>query len=141
MYATPQHLRDRYPEMDLVQLTDPEAVEVNVDKLTDALRDAAGEINTYLQGRYPLPLQDVPEHLVTVACDIAMYRLQVLRPQVSVEDARARFKDALRWLEGVATGKLQLGLGSVGQKATAPGAAPEVIEQGRRFTRASMHGF
>lgn len=140
MYATPQHLQDRYPERDLVQLTDPNGVGVVAARLDGALKGAAAVINGYLQGRYPLPLAQVPEVLVEYACDIAMYRLQTLRPSDDIEDARARYKDAIRFLEQVSRGELQLGLSAANTPA-AQSTGPEVIEGERHFGRGSTRGY
>lgn len=139
MYATPADLQARYPLRDLIQLTDPDGEQLLVGPLTQALAGAAAVIDGYLQARYPLPIAHVPAVLREYACDIAMYRLQTLRPRDDIEDARARYKDAVRYLEQVSRGDLQLGLASEGQ-APRQDAGPEVIEAPRRFGRDSMRG-
>lgn len=80
-----------------------------------ALNDASDEIDTYLGQRYVLPLINtqstndaviVEPHpvLVRIACDIAVYRLQTLRPADDIKDARQRYDDAIKLLKGFATG-------------------------------------
>lgn len=140
MYASAQDLQDRYPERDLAQLTDPNGAVVNTAKLSRALADASDEIDGYLQGRYTLPLSQVPKVLKVLACDIAMYRLQVLRPADDIEDARNRYKDAIAYLGKVAKGDVQLGLSA--EDAPAPqSSGPEMITSARTFSRAAMGGF
>ena len=65
-YATPQDLINRYPNRDLVQLTneDPTITTINTTVLQQALDDASAEIDGYLGGRFILPLTDVPEVLI-----------------------------------------------------------------------------
>lgn len=139
-YASAKDLRDRYPERDLIQLTDEDGETLDCSRLTRALDDASAEIDGYLQGRYSLPLHQAPEHLALLACDIAMYRLQVLRPLGDIEDARARYEDALRYLRQVARGEVQLGLSEDGHAAR-QGAGPEMISPRRTFSRDQMRGF
>ena len=77
-YATPQDIINRYPNRDLVQLTneDPTVTTINTTVLQQALDDASAEIDGYFDGRFVLPLTDVPEILNRLACDVAIYRLQ-----------------------------------------------------------------
>jgi phage gp36-like protein len=140
MYATTDDLLERYPHRDLVQLTDPDGLELHVERLERALLGARAVIDGYLQARYPLPLAQVPEVLREYACDIAMYRLQTLRPADDIQDARSRYKDAIRYLEQVSSGTLQLGLSAEARPARQDGG-PEVVAPARRFTREQMKGF
>lgn len=140
MYASAQDLQERYPERDLIQLTDADGEQLDVARLERALADASAEIDGYLQGRYTLPLAKPPQHLTLLACDIAMYRLQVLRPLGDIEDARERYEDALRYLRQVARGEVQLGLSEDGVAAP-QGSGPEMISPRRTFTRDAMRGF
>ena len=91
-YATVQDVINRYPNRDLVQLTneDPAATTVNDAPITQALADASAEIDGYIEGRFTLPLADPPAVLNRLTTDIAMYRMQSLRPLHDLEDARTR---------------------------------------------------
>jgi phage gp36-like protein len=139
-YASTQDLRDRYPERDLAQLTDPDGLVVDEVRLSRALADASDEIDGYLQGRYRLPLAEAPRVLKLVACDVAMYRLLVLRPLGDIEDARKRYEDSQRFLRSVAEGKVQMGLAESGAAAQ-EGSGPEVVSGRKRFGADSMQGF
>ena len=122
---------------------------VNSATLQQALSDASAEIDGYLKSRFALPLSDPPAVLQRLACDIAMYRLQSLRPLHDVADARKRYEDAVELLVRVARGEVTLGLaadngepaaatGSVVTKAggDASGALPQRI-----FDRGSLKGY
>jgi phage gp36-like protein len=102
----------RYPNRDLVQLTneDPTQTAINLSIIGQALADASAEIDGYLDGRFALPLNDVPTVLNRLACDVAMYRLQSLRPLHDMADARKRYEDAVQLLVRVARGEVTLGL-------------------------------
>jgi len=102
----------RYPNRDLVQLTneDPAQATIETTVIEQALADASAEIDGYLDGRFALPLTDPPVVLNRLACDVAMYRLQVLRPIHDIADARKRYDDAVELLVRVARGEVTLGL-------------------------------
>jgi phage gp36-like protein len=143
-YAVAQDMINRYPNRDLVQLTneDPTATTVNDTPLTQALEDASAEIDGYIEGRFALPLTDPPAVLNRLATDIAMYRLQSLRPLHDLADARKRYEDALAVLTRVADGELTLGLSADNQE---PPLAAETVETvrapGRIFNRGNLKGY
>ncbi len=104
----------RYPNRDLVQLTNenPSQTTVNTTVLAQAIDDASAEIDGYIESRFELPLSDPPAVLNRLTCDIAMYRLQSLRPLHDLADARRRYEDAVALLIRVAGGEVTLGLGT-----------------------------
>ncbi|HUA36678.1 MAG TPA: phage protein Gp36 family protein [Candidatus Binataceae bacterium] len=142
-YASPQDMINRYPNRDLVQLTneDPTATTVNTTSLQQALDDAAAEIDSYLEARFTLPLSDPPAVLNRLSSDIAMYRLQSLRPLHDLADARRRYDDATAVLSKVASGELTLGLAVDGREAPIAVDAETVEGPGRVFTRDRLKGF
>jgi phage gp36-like protein len=113
-YATPSDLVERYPERDLRHMTDPDGQAFDGERAQKALEDASEEIDVYLGRRYLLPLQDLegnalidlPKMLVRATCDLAVYRLQTLRPADDVKDARQRYEDVLRALKQLASGDI-----------------------------------
>lgn len=138
-YASAQDMRNRYPEKDLRELTDELGAVINDGVLDSALADASDLIDGYLRGRYALPLLDVPRSLVLMACTIAMYNLQQLRPVNDLEDARNRYKDIVAQLRDISQGKAQLALSDAGQPA-AQTDGPIVVTATRTFNRDSMRG-
>lgn len=107
-YATVQQLLGRYPERDLIAITDPDGEAVNVARVEGALADASRLVDAYLAGRYAVPLEIAPAILAGPVCDIAVYALQTLRPKDDIEDARRRRDDAVKFLEAVQAGKAAL---------------------------------
>lgn len=142
-YATPQDLIGRYPNRDLVQLSneDPAATAIDTAALQQALDDASAELDGYLGGRFTLPLTDPPAVLNRLAADIAIYRLQALRPLHDLADARRRYDDAIAMLTKVAAGELTLGIASDGRQTQISETAEQAEGPARVFSRGSMKGF
>jgi phage gp36-like protein len=117
-YASIDDLKSRVSDHDLKDLSDEDGQEINEDKLNAALLDASREIDSSLATRYALPLDPTaegvyPDILIRICCDIALYRLQGLRPLQNLEDTRVRYKDARDDLKSIRSGGLQLGVDPV----------------------------
>ncbi|HUY19276.1 MAG TPA: phage protein Gp36 family protein [Candidatus Binataceae bacterium] len=142
-YATANDMIARYPNRDLVQLTneDPTATIVNGGVLEQALNDASAEIDGYLEGRFALPLSEPPAVLSRLTCDIAMYRLQSLRPLHDLADARKRYEDAIGFLLEAAKGTVTLGLSSSNEEPATASGATTVEGPERVFDRNKLKGF
>ena len=142
-YATAQDVINRYPNRDLVQLTneDPTATTVNTTPITQALADASAEIDGYIESRFTLPLTDPPAVLNRLATDIAMYRMQSLRPLHDLEDARKRYDDAVAMLSKVASGDLTLGLSADNQEPPTAEIEENVKGPRRIFSRKKLKGY
>jgi len=110
--------------------------------ITQALADASAEIDGYIEGRFALPLTDPPAVLNRLTTDIAMYRLQSLRPLHDLEDARQRYEDAVSMLSKVAAGELTLGLSADNQEPPpAAGSVETVDAPARVFNRRNLKGY
>lgn len=66
-----------------------------------ACADADLEIDGYLAGRYPLPIQQAPGRLVQVAKRIARYNLY---STTAPEQIASRYRDTVNWLKSVEAG-------------------------------------
>ena len=82
-------------------------------QIESALSDATPTIDSYLAGRYPFPLTQVPPILERFSCDIARYFLHDRAP---LEEVTNRYKEALRFLEKVAAGQISLGIDATGNR-------------------------
>ena len=114
---------------------------MNDTPITQALADASAEIDGYIEGRFTLPLTDPPAVLNRLATDIAMYRLQALRPLHDLEDARKRYDDAVAMLTKVAAGELTLGLSDDGDEPPLADNVETVRGPNRVFTRRKLRGY
>ncbi|MCH4295571.1 DUF1320 domain-containing protein [Shewanella sp. 3B26] len=140
MYATAADMVSRFGEQDLVLLTEREDSTpgaINQPVLEQALTDASAEIDSYLAGRYQLPLAQAPEVLIRSCCDVARYLLLGDRAPEQVEK---RYQAVVKWLTLVSKGDIQLGLAS--DTPIEPSGPVAVIESaGSVFSRAGSKGF
>ena len=105
-YADQTAMVNRFGKAEIISLTDPDNLVIDPVVVGRALDDASAEIDTYLCGRYDLPLTaPYPTILERVCCDIARYRLYDDLPIVEV---RKRYEDALSWLRDIAAGRAVL---------------------------------
>jgi phage gp36-like protein len=152
-YATLADMEARYPNRDLVQLTneDPTVNTVNTDFLQTFLDDASDEIDAHIASRFALPLQNPPSLLTRINCELAMYHLQSLRPIHDLEYAKFQYEHNLKFLDEVSEGQLTLGLNSQSEEPADP-SSPAVVEvhpggdptgqlPQRVFSRGSLIGF
>lgn len=111
MYCTQADIEDRVGQAELLQLTDRARLgQIDAVTVARAIADASAEIDGYVAARYALPFSAVPPVLVRVAVDIAVYNLFSNRRGGGViDDIRNRYKDVVRLLENIASGKVQLG--------------------------------
>ena len=131
-YCTPQDLIDRFGEDELTQLTDRDALgTLDHAVIERAIDDATAEIDSYLGGRYQLPLNPVPRILTTYAADIARYRLY---DEAAPDQVQRRYDDAQKFLRAAAKGEITLGIDAKGGKAT-PQSGAEMTSGGRAWSR------
>ncbi len=133
-YATQTDMVSRFGEDEMIALTDRSmAGQIDPDVLDGALDDASAEIDTYLAGRYTLPLTAVPKFVGSLCCDIARYRLSG-SGTLETTLVRDRYRDAVRFLELAAAGKVTLGAMPNGVPVQ-PGETIEFRQGSRIFSR------
>jgi len=112
-YIVNQDIIDRVGSKSAAQLTGDANGDTPVQGVLDEVRlSSEGEVNGYLATRYAVPVDltahaDVAATLKAFTLDIAVYRLHLRRPPVA-EDVRNARNDAVKWLEGVAKGAVDL---------------------------------
>lgn len=128
MYITRQDLSDAVSLYELAQLSNDDPMsaqtEPNWNIVDRAIAYACELTDGYLMGRYNLPLEDAPSILRALCTDIARHWLHRRRINTadfpkSLEDA---YKNALKLLEQIRDGKLQLGLRTQSESMGATGA-------------------
>ena len=97
---------------------DPEGKEQSIVQVVQhAIADADAEIDGYLNKRYPTPLRSVPEIINKISKDIAIYNL-ASRSGMTVQEREnnyyVRYKNAIRYLEQVAKGVVEIGSSLIG---------------------------
>ena len=136
-YAVLQDLIDRYGVQELTLLTDragvgqPDATVVGI-----ALGDAAVTIDSFLAGRYQLPLQVVPQVVTLWCCNIARFLLWKDQASDAVTNL---YKAAMAALALVQAGRMTLEANAV----ETPTDGETILVEGppRQFDRRSLRGF
>lgn len=88
-----------------------------VDALANPIAKAEAWINSYVERQRAVPLDPVPEIIRWTCADEVVYRLKKARGPISDDEHRAH-EERERWLEGIAEGKISLGV------TPAPSASP-----------------
>jgi len=139
-YCTQASILDRIDEATLVTLTDEAgAGEVDDAKVAAAIADADATIDAYCQGTYTVPLSPVPPKITQVSIDIALYNLYSQSDLEMPEIRKERNKEAIRFLEAAAAGRISLGAATPVQANTDNAASFD--SNARIFTREKMSGF
>lgn len=140
MYATPDDMKKRYSLLTLVKLTNKDndyANEIDNTVLCTALATASNMIDGYLAVRYTLPLSTENLMLGECCCVIARYNMEA---GVATEQASLQYKSAVRWLQDVSKGVVQLGPGTDGSEPDSNDSA--LMESaGSVFARDHSKGF
>ena len=140
-YASPKDVLSRHPNARIAEVTDKAGEKVQSARVKVAVEDASAEIDSYLRKVCKLPLASPPPVLKRLAVDIAIYRLMSLLPKESVEDARRRYEDAIKWLEALVEGEIQLdGVGGDESATSGPGRVSYAAGS-RVFDEAGLKGF
>lgn len=136
-YATLADLIAQFGDNEVIAITDRNRDGIPDQPLVDSALQRAGDtMNSYLAARYVLPLASVPRQLVDICCDITRYKLCGAEV-TETEAVRLRYKDALKTLELIRDGKIDIGLTDVGQPV-GDIASVHVVGGGRLFDRNSL---
>jgi len=112
-YVSNTEIQQRLGSAAYVQLADDDGDGVaDVVVVDEARLGAEGEVNSYLARRFTVPIDltvhtDLTDILKTVTLDLIEQRLRQRRPPVP-EATTVRYRDAMRWLQGVADAKIEL---------------------------------
>jgi len=101
------------------------------------LMDADSVIDGYLMARYTTPLAVVPRLVIGIACDLARYALY---DDIATEQITQRHKDAVKMLEAISKGSINLGANDNNVPAQDL-AAVNYSAPARTFTSAALEGY
>lgn len=158
-YATVSDMLDRFREVELIQLTDPDGIVLNAARVEKKLDDAQAVIDGQIGRVYQLPLlgcakpitvpgsqpeRAVPPQLVRIACDLAHFWLRDSVQEDS--DVYRRYKAAMSELQAIGDGKAELACpwgGSAGELVASDTQEDEVLFGfcSRQITDDSLRGF
>lgn len=114
-----------------------EKIKVLIDQ---AIEDADGEIDGYLNKRYTTPLSSIPKVINKFSKDIALYNLfsrNGLDESERESNYLTRYKAAIKFLENVAKGIVEIGISDTTRQAT---TGFNIQSSPRIFSRNSMSG-
>lgn len=138
MYCTVADLISRFSADEITALTDRTHSGVPDSAVVEtSIRDASTTIDSYLAGRYSLPLVTVPTVLVLHCANIARYNLYSDDVR---ETVRNNYQDSIRFLEKVNKGEVLLGLDS-NQQSTETDSTIEIQSSGSVWARGRSRGF
>ena len=130
LYCTRADLIARFGETEVVYLEAGRD-----DALNEVIADASALIDSYLAGRYQLPLAAVPAVLMRISRDLVRYAAD----NAPDDTITRRRDDAVKFLESLAMGRITLGL-PVDAEPEANDAA-EMISEPLLWSRKSSKGF
>ncbi|RKY70046.1 MAG: DUF1320 domain-containing protein [Candidatus Latescibacterota bacterium] len=138
-YCTLTDLKEAIDERELLQLTDDaNAGAIDQTRIDQMILDADSEINGYLGSRYSVPMVPVLPIIIKYSVDIAIYNLYSRR-QGPPEHRETRYKNAIRFFEQVAAGKITLGANDPNPTVTA--GAPLISKPETIFNRDKLDRF
>jgi len=141
-YATLTELLERLDEQTVILLSDDTlSGEVNSDAVERAFADADTEIDSYIGGRYAVPVDPVPALLQRLSLDLAIEGLYTRRPHVDTPEAVVRAaKNARSILAQIAANKAEIPGAAEADNSGTTAAGASFVAGDRLFTRTSMRG-
>lgn len=136
-YCTLDDLKEQLSETDLISLTDDEdAGQIDTSVTDRAIADADAEIDGYCRKRYALPFDPVANLIRKLSVDIALYNLYCRPGRVLPDERKDRYENAIKTLEYIADGTIQLGT-DLAEQSTGDADLPQVSTKttDRVFTR------
>ena len=134
-YTTPELVVARLPRQVYALLGVDDGADVSADPvLLAAIETANDVVDSYLRGRYSLPLPSVSAALVSAATDLVKWELVKNRHDVRSEGDETDFDNAIRFLK-------ETRLGEDARVSTAPVPAPvaaDVVKLGGESTGGAM---
>ncbi|NQU44939.1 DUF1320 domain-containing protein [bacterium] len=137
MYATVSDIEKRLDPGHLIELADDDHDgQPDTAVLEAAIADADGLVDTYLQGRYAVPLDPAPALLRKLSADLAVAALFARRRETASPVHESRAKAAMELLSCLARGELLL---SQSDAKTAPDST--TLSETRRFDREKLEPY
>ena len=140
MYSDLAALKERMPEQTIIDLTDDSgAGVVDQDVVDRAITDADTEIDSYLAGRYSVPVSPVPDLLKRLSLDLAIEILYGRRPDYDATEAVVRAaKNARALLVNISSRKAELPGVSEAETVTSSSSGAVFVSGDRLFTRSKQ---
>lgn len=140
-YSTQSDLLNHVTEQELIELTDDAGSgAIDAAKVTAAIDEADGLIDSYCRGRYVLPLT-VSKQVRKLSVDVALYYLFQRRRAIP-DSIRQAYEDGVSLLQKVSDGKAALDQPPSSTQATELDVVTKDREDSPRvFEDSQMEGF
>lgn len=141
-YSDLTALQQRMPEQTLIDLTDDAgAGVVNQEVIDRTIGDADTEIDSYLAGRYLVPVSPIPALLQRLSLDLAVEILYGRKPELDLPEAvKAAAKNARSLLARIAAKDAHLPGVAEADNSGSTAAGAVFTGNGRLFTRTTLKG-
>ena len=116
-YSTDNDIVDRLGEERVRRLTDDaNAGSIDSTRLARVREEATQIVDTYIRGRYDLPLPTpAPQLLVQIETDVLAHRLYRRRANVDIPDSvQSGYDEAMDMLKALSSGRIKLGIDTEG---------------------------
>lgn len=117
---------------------DEAELEACLDAINGALAIADSVVDTYLSVRYTLPLASTPVSLRKRTLDLARFELHDER---ATEEVRNRRNDAIKWLEGIAAGRVKIGDSAIDSGVGAKAGFKHTDTGGKTFNHTTLENY
>lgn len=128
--------------MRLTQLLDQDGDGTDDTGLSDrVLCEAEGIVNSYVRKVHNVPLiAPIPQTIATMTADIAIFLLKGRRDALTEGDL-ARHEERIRWLEGIAKGRVDLGATPTTSASPHNVASSTARPSSKAVSRENLKGF
>ncbi len=134
-YCTQADILTRIGAEELVALADlDDDGTADAATVAEAIADADGHLNSYLETKFTVPIAPVPDVLVKRSTSLAIYFLQLRRNSVT-EDMQKEYDRISDWLKDILSGKASLGVSVAKPAESSAAAGVDYSVKGRVFGR------
>jgi phage gp36-like protein len=133
----------RFGEVQIRRLSKPEDRDSEViddTRVETALADATEVINSYIRGRYQVPLATPPKDVVRATCIIALHDLAQSERSSPTEEMEKNYKLTIDWLRDIAKELLNLDAPPAESVGPNPGSGARMSDRVPIFTYDSLRG-
>jgi phage gp36-like protein len=106
-YCTQNDLETLISVVELAELTNESGIIPNSTIITEIINRVDNEIDSYISVRYKIPFDSTPDIIKKLSIDMTIYYLYTRRSTVPLI-RRTNYEDAIRFLQNVAIGKIQI---------------------------------
>lgn len=141
-YCTQADIEKLIPSDAVTQLTDDEGTGTSVaTRVAEAIAQADSDIDALCASRYTVPFPaPAPDIIRKLSVDIAIYNLYSRKLETIPETRAARYKNAVRQLEGINKGNITVN-GTTAQEPASGGIKTSSDTANRIFTQDSLGSY